>query len=50
LKRAIQRNVQDKLAEAILAGEIADGETVRIGVNDGGLSIDAQMPAKKAAE
>src|SRR5258706_9175278 len=28
LKRVIQRNVQDPLAEMILAGDVADGDTV----------------------
>ncbi|MEQ1613531.1 MAG: ATP-dependent chaperone ClpB [Hyphomicrobiaceae bacterium] len=49
LKRVIQRNVQDKLAEAILAGHIKDGDTVRIGVKDGKLVFNDGALAKKAA-
>lgn len=30
LRRAIQTNVEDKLAEAILAGDIKEGDTVSI--------------------
>jgi ATP-dependent Clp protease ATP-binding subunit ClpC len=30
LRRAIQTNIEDKLAEAILAGTIKEGDTVRI--------------------
>jgi ATP-dependent Clp protease ATP-binding subunit ClpC len=30
LRRAIQTNIEDKLAEAILAGEIKEGDTVRV--------------------
>ena len=39
LKRVIQKNVQDPLAEAILAGEIKDGETVPVRLGPGGLLI-----------
>ncbi|WP_395666060.1 ATP-dependent chaperone ClpB [Methylocella sp.] len=39
LKRAIQKNLQDPLAEAILSGKVHDGERVRIGVDDRGLII-----------
>ena len=49
LKRVIQRNVQDKLAEAILAGRIKDGDTVHIGVKDGKLDFNDEASAKKAA-
>jgi ATP-dependent Clp protease ATP-binding subunit ClpB len=39
LKRVIQRTLQNPLAELVLAGRVADGETVHITVGDGGLSI-----------
>jgi ATP-dependent Clp protease ATP-binding subunit ClpB len=39
LKRIIQKNVQDPLAELILAGEIHDGEKVVIGAGKNGLLI-----------
>jgi ATP-dependent Clp protease ATP-binding subunit ClpB len=39
LKRAVQRYVQDPLAEKILAGEIPDGSTVKIDEGDGGLTM-----------
>jgi ATP-dependent Clp protease ATP-binding subunit ClpB len=39
LKRVIQKNVQDPLAELILAGEIKDGETVSVRVGPMGLMI-----------
>ncbi len=39
LKRAVQRYVQDPLAEKLLAGEIPDGSTVRIDEGDGALAI-----------
>jgi ATP-dependent Clp protease ATP-binding subunit ClpB len=45
LKRAIQRAVQDPLAEMILAGQIHDGETVAISADDNGLTFNGQ-PAK----
>ena len=48
LKRVIQRHVQDPLAEQILAGRVHDGDTVRIGVRDGELSLNGE-PVKAAA-
>ena len=39
LKRIIQRNVQDPLAELILQGRIADGETVAVSAGVEGLVI-----------
>jgi ATP-dependent Clp protease ATP-binding subunit ClpB len=39
LKRAVQRYVQDPLAERLLAGEIPDGAKVRIDEGDGALEI-----------
>jgi len=48
LKRVIQRHVQDPLAEQILAGGVKDGDTVRISVRDGDLTING-WPVKAAA-
>ena len=39
LKRAIQKSVQDPLAELILAGKIADGETVPVTVGPASLML-----------
>jgi ATP-dependent Clp protease ATP-binding subunit ClpB len=39
LKRLIQREIQDPLAMQLLAGEIHDGDTVRITAGEGGLTI-----------
>jgi len=39
LKRAVQRYLQDPLAEKLLAGEIPDGSTLRIDEGEGALSI-----------
>ena len=39
LKRAVQRYVQDPLADKLLAGEIPDGSTVKIDDGDGALAI-----------
>ena len=46
LKRVIQKSVQDPLAEAILAGDIVDGEDVPITVGPGSLMLGA-VPAVK---
>ena len=53
LKRVIQKNVQDPLAEAILAGEIKDGETVPVRLGSGGLligDVPAETRPKRAPE
>jgi len=48
LKRVIQKNVQDPLAEQILAGGVKDGDTVHVSVRDGALIING-WPVKAAA-
>jgi ATP-dependent Clp protease ATP-binding subunit ClpB len=48
LKRVIQKNVQDPLAEQILAGGVKDGDTVRVSVRDGSITIN-DWPVKVAA-
>ena len=47
LKRVIQKNVQDVLAEKILAGEVKDGDTVALTVEDGHIVLAPE--ARKAA-
>jgi ATP-dependent Clp protease ATP-binding subunit ClpB len=42
LKRAVQRYLQDPLAEKLLAGEIPDGSAVKIDEGDGQLEISVQ--------
>jgi ATP-dependent Clp protease ATP-binding subunit ClpB len=48
LKRAIQRLVQDPLARMVLAGEVADGDTVRLGVAGDALTFERREPAAAA--
>jgi ATP-dependent Clp protease ATP-binding subunit ClpB len=45
LKRVIQRELQNSLAGMILGGQIRDGETVRVGVQDGKLSLNGKLAA-----
>ena len=45
LKRVIQRALQDPLAEALLAGEIRDGETVEVSAGADGLLIGDRVGA-----
>ena len=47
LKRVIQAHVQNPLSDLILAGKVHDGDTVRIGVRDGALTLNGE--AVKAA-
>ena len=52
LKRVIQREVQDRLAEEILAGSILDGQGVIIDAGDAGLTVRAatsEGPRARAA-
>ena len=43
LKRVIQRSVQDPLAEMILAGEVRDGDHVKIAAGKGGLIFNDKL-------
>ncbi|MEI4472063.1 ATP-dependent chaperone ClpB [Frigidibacter sp. MR17.24] len=43
LKRVIQRNLQDPLAEMLLGGEVRDGETVRVTATDSGLVVGSRV-------
>ena len=43
LKRAIQRALQDPLAEMILSGRIHDGENVAVSAKDEGLTFNGQL-------
>ncbi|REK07856.1 MAG: AAA family ATPase, partial [Acidobacteria bacterium] len=40
LKRYLQRELETRLGRALVAGDVVDGSTLRIGVDAGGLSID----------
>jgi ATP-dependent Clp protease ATP-binding subunit ClpB len=48
LKRVIQRQLQNPLAKMLLAGAIADCETVRVTVQDGQLTINGSKLAQAA--
>ncbi|MGI8853295.1 MAG: ATP-dependent chaperone ClpB [Methyloceanibacter sp.] len=49
LKRAIQKYVQDPLAEMILEGKISDGETVKVSANKDGLTFNGTAASKAKA-
>jgi ATP-dependent Clp protease ATP-binding subunit ClpB len=40
LKRAVQKYLQDPLADAILCGEIRDGAMIRVEEGDGALKLE----------
>jgi ATP-dependent Clp protease ATP-binding subunit ClpB len=50
LKRVIQKWVQDPLAQAILAGEVHDGQTVKVSAALGRLTIDGKPVGGEASE
>jgi len=43
LKRVIQRQLQNVLANMILEGSIAEGETVKVNAGDGGLTVNGEL-------
>ena len=45
LKRVIQQELQNPLANLMLAGKIADGDTVHVTTGDGGLLINGEVAA-----
>jgi ATP-dependent Clp protease ATP-binding subunit ClpB len=45
LKRAIQKSVQDPLAELILSGKVKDGDTVAISANRQGITFNGEVAA-----
>jgi len=49
LKRVIQKSVQDPLAEMLLAGQIKDGETVKISAAKQGLTFNGASVSAEAA-
>ena len=50
LKRVIQRQLQNPLAQMILEGKVGDGATVTVSADDSGLTIAAGERAAAAAE
>jgi ATP-dependent Clp protease ATP-binding subunit ClpB len=50
LKRAVQKYLQDPLADAILAGKVKDGDTVRVDEGEGALVLTTAEEARQAAE
>ena len=44
LKRAVQRHLQDPLADRLLAGEVPDGSTVRVDEGEGELTLTTAIP------
>ncbi len=50
LKRVIQKNLQDPLAEELLAGRIVDGETVEVGAAGGVLTFNGIPVGGKPAD
>jgi len=50
LKRAVQKYLQDPLADAILSGKVKDGDTVRVDEGDGQLAIEPAGEVREAAE
>jgi ATP-dependent Clp protease ATP-binding subunit ClpB len=50
LKRVIQKWVQDPLAQMLLAGEIGDGSTIKLGASHGRLTINGKEVGDEAAD
>ncbi|MBO0901420.1 ATP-dependent chaperone ClpB [Cellulomonas sp. zg-ZUI222] len=41
LRRLVQKEIGDRLARALLAGEVHDGDTLRVDLGEGGLTVTA---------
>ncbi|MBY0423362.1 MAG: hypothetical protein K2Q06_13730, partial [Parvularculaceae bacterium] len=50
LKRVIQKALQDPLAEMVLAGDVLDGETLKISATPQGLTINGKPAARRGDE
>jgi ATP-dependent Clp protease ATP-binding subunit ClpA len=50
LKRVMRKEVENRVARALLDGSIRDGETVEITVHDGKLVIEPIVTALQASE
>jgi ATP-dependent Clp protease ATP-binding subunit ClpB len=50
LKRAVQKHLQDPLADKILSGEVADGAVVRVEEGEGELKLVSLEDVRDAAE
>ncbi len=50
LKRAVQKYLQDPLADAIIAGRIQDGQTIHVDAGDGQLVLTPSEEVRAAAE
>jgi len=50
LKRAVQKYLQDPLADALLSGRIRDGDTVRVDEGEGQLVLEPVGEVREAAE
>ncbi len=50
LKRAVQKYLQDPLADAILSGQVKDGDVVRVDEGDGHLVLEPLGKVRAAAE
>jgi ATP-dependent Clp protease ATP-binding subunit ClpB len=48
LKRAVQKYLQDPLADAILRGDVRDGQTVRVEEGDGALTLASEAQREAA--
>ncbi|MBI3274980.1 MAG: AAA family ATPase, partial [Methylocystis sp.] len=48
LKRVLQKELQDRLAELLLAGAITDGSTVEVSADSAGLTLNGRSAAKPA--
>jgi ATP-dependent Clp protease ATP-binding subunit ClpB len=48
LKRAIQQQVENPLAQQILGGKFMPGDTIAVGVADGVLTFTALVEAQEA--
>ena len=46
LRRLIQRELDDRIADLLVSGELVDGGTVHVDARDGALTVAAALPAE----
>ncbi|MCT7880814.1 MAG: ATP-dependent Clp protease ATP-binding subunit, partial [Lactobacillus crispatus] len=50
LRRAIQNDIEDKIAEMLIVGEVKSGDTLKIGSQHGHLKFEVVNPKKETVK
>ncbi|WP_426470362.1 hypothetical protein [Salmonella enterica] len=50
MRRAIQNDIEDKIAEMLIVGEVKSGDTLKIGSQHGHLKFEVVNPKKETVK